>query len=81
MYSDGKYAINGSIYMFFVCFLYANLHNTVECMLRCARKKVQDGTKNEMRETNDGYSWFTFIDNLSTGIITKTQSSELIFED
>ena len=30
---------------------------------------------------DDGYSWFTFIDNLSAGIITKTQSLELIFED
>ena len=49
--------------------------------VKMCSKKVQDGTKNEMRETNDGYSWFTFIDNLSIGIITKTQSSELIFED
>ena len=80
MFSDEKYAINGSIHMFFVCFLYANLQYCRMHVKMCS-KKVQDDTKNEMRETNDGYSWFTFIDNLSTGIITKTQSSELIFED
>ena len=45
--------------------------------VKMCSKKVQDGTKNEM---NDGYSWFTFIDNLSAGIITKTQSLELSFE-
>ena len=62
----------------YICFLfvfYVNLHNTIECMypiVKMCSKKVQDGTKNEMRETNDGYSWYTFIDNLSAGIITKT---------
>ena len=55
MFSDEKYAINGSIYMF----LFVNLHNTIECMypiVKMCLKKVQDGTKNEMRETNDGRS-------------------------